>query len=370
MPLTVVENAAALADVAAVLALAPIIAVDTEADSFHSYWHRTCLLQISAGGNDYVIDPLLVDPVPLAGVFADPAIVKIMHAGENDIRNLKRDFSFSFRTLFDTMVAARILGYPRWGLADLLRDAFGVELDKRFQRMDWAERPLPRGALEYAAEDTRHLVALRDKLGAELQQAGREVEAQEEFSRLEQTPSAERGMDPDDFWRVKGAHDLEPAHRPALRELYRLRDEIARRSNRPSFRVMPDTTLIAVARAAPQTQEELAHLTGVSPYVSQRYGRGLLGAVRRAAGRPPILIERTRPDEAVLARYDALRAWRKQRATERGVEGDVIVSNSVLKSLANDPPASREALEASGLLGPWKLRTYGDELLAVLRRPA
>jgi len=291
-----------------------------------------------------------------------------MHAAENDVRALKRDFDFSFGTLFDTMVAARILGYPRWGLADLLRDAFGVELDKKFQRIDWAQRPLPRPALEYAAEDTHYLPALRQKLGNELREAGREEEALEEFSRLEETPAAERGFDPEDFWRVKGASDLEPALRPALRELYRLRDELARRSNKPPFRVMPDTTLIAIARASPRTQRELDTLAGVSPFIAQRYGRALLVAVERAAGQPGILHERTRPDDAVLARYDALRAWRNGRAAARKVEGDVIVPNSVLRALSANPPRSAEALAASGVLGPWKLRSYGDEIIKVLER--
>src|SRR5207302_7012092 len=110
----------------------------------------------------------------------------------------------------DTMVAARILGYPQWGLADLLRGAFGVELDKQYQRFDWAQRPLPRPALQYAAEDTRHLFALREKLGHELRDQDRDEVAQAEFVRLEETPAAETGFDPDDFWRVKGAYDLEP----------------------------------------------------------------------------------------------------------------------------------------------------------------
>jgi ribonuclease D len=369
MALIVVANDAALAAAAADLATASVIAVDTEGDSFHSYWHRTCLLQISTTETDYVIDPLTAHPRPLAGIFADRHIEKIMHAAENDVRALKRDFAFTFCTLFDTMVAARILGYPRWGLADLLRDAYGVQLDKRFQRIDWAQRPLSRPALEYAAEDTHHLIALRKKLGDELCESGQEEESLEEFARLEETPAAERGFDPDDFWRVRGSHDLEPALRPVLRELYRMRDDVARRSNKPPFRVMPDSTLIAVARAAPKTQHEIDVLAGVSPYIAQRFGRGLLAAVTRAAGQEPVFPEKTRLDDAVIARYDALRAWRNARAAPRKVEGDVILPNSVLKALAANPPHDAAALSATGLLGPWKQRTYGEEIVALLNRP-
>ncbi|MHB8576228.1 MAG: ribonuclease D [Dehalococcoidia bacterium] len=370
MALILVETEAALLACAAKLAGAAAIALDTEADSMHSYFHRTCLLQISAGDTDFIIDLIVLDPAPLAGIFAAAGTEKIVHAAENDIRTLKRDFGFALHALFDTMVAARILGYPRWGLADLLRDAFGVELDKQYQRFDWSQRPLPRPAITYAAEDTHHLAALRRKLGDELEREGRLEEATEEFARLEATPPGEHGFDSNDFWRVKGSHDLDPGARPRLRELYALRDQFARRANRPPFRIMPDTTLVAVAAAAPRTQAELDRLNGVSPYIAQRYGRALLTAVRRAEGQPPIQRPRSVRDDALIARFEALRQWRNRRATERNVEGEVIVSNAVLKALAATPPSDLAGLTAAGLLGPWKLRTYGEEIVLVLRQHA
>ncbi len=347
---------------------ARVLAVDTEGDSLHSYWPRVCLVQITANSVDYVIDPFVVDVEPLGSPFADPAVEVIMHAAENDVRHLKRDFDFRFTNLFDTMVAARILGYPRWGLADLLRDAFGVELDKRFQRHDWAARPIVPAALAYAALDTHYLPALRAKLGEELRTAGQDDEAAEEFARIAALPPAERGFDNQDFWRVRGAHDLDPAQRPLLRELFSVRDNEAQRSNRPPFKVMPDAALIAVARAAPHTQSELEALAGVPPAIARRYGRLLLAAVRRAAGQPPIVPERQPRDEARENRYEALRAWRNGRAAARGVEGDVIVSNSVLRALAAAAPRDQDALAASALLGPWKLHAYGTEIVELLRR--
>jgi ribonuclease D len=366
MPLILVDSAPALAECMRRLSVARSLAVDTEADSFHSYFHRTCLLQISAADDDFVLDPLAVDPAALDPLFADPGIEKIMHAAENDIRALKRDYSFSFKNLFDTMVAARMLAYPRWGLADLLRDAFGVELDKRYQRFDWSSRPLPSAPLQYAAMDTHYLPALRDRLYAELEEKGLLEEAQDAFVALEATPAAEGGFDPEDFWRVKGAYDLEAALRPALRELYRLRDESARRLNRPPFRVVTDSTLIALARAAPTGLQALEEVPGMTPYLVQRYGRAIIAAVRRSVGMPPIAVLRARRDEAALARYDALRAWRNARAAERHVEGDVILSNSVLRAIAATPPADREALAACGMLSRWKLNAYGDQIIAVL----
>lgn len=365
---TLVATPAALAACCEKLRGAGWLAVDTEGDSLHSYWPRVCLVQITAGEQDFIIDPLAVDIRPLGELFADPAIEKIMHAAENDVRNLKRDYGFVFTNLFDTMVAARILGYPRWGLADLLREAFGVELDKRFQRHDWAARPIAPLALVYAAADTHYLYPLRLKLGAELQAAGREREAAEEFARIAAAPPAEHAFDGEDFWRVRGAHDLDPAQRPVLRELHRLRDAEAQRLNRPPFKVMPDSVLIAIARAAPRTQAELEALPGVPPAIARRYGRLILAAVRRGLKQPPLVLERRPRDEAREARYEALRAWRNARAAERGVEGDVVIPNSVLRALAAAAPRDPAALSATGLLGPWKLETYGDEILDVLRR--
>jgi ribonuclease D len=366
MAITVVDSPASLSAALTRLSHADRIGVDTEADSLHSYWHRTCLLQMTAGDEDFIVDPIAVEVGSLAPLFADPGIEKIMHAAENDVRLLKRDYDFRFSNLFDTMASARILGYPRWGLADLLRESFGVELDKRYQRYDWAQRPLAPAAIAYAAHDTHYLGALRDRLATELAESGRTEEAAEEFARIAEIPAADRGFDPNDFWRVKGAHDLSPALRPHLRALHRLRDDEARRINRPPFKVMPDSVLIAVAQAAPHTQNELQAAPGVPPYVAQRYGRALLRAVERSRGLPPLQAERSRPDESVLARYDALRAWRNTRAAARGVEGDVIVSNSVLKALAAAAPRDRDALVQSQIVGPWKLQTYGDEIIDVL----
>lgn len=364
---TLIETPPAFAACLSALREARTLAIDTEGDSLHSYWPRVCLLQITADGVDYVIDPLALDVQPLGELFADAAVEKIMHAAENDVRQLKRDYGFSFRNLFDTMVAARILAYPRWGLADLLRDAYGVQLDKRFQRSDWAARPIPPAALEYAACDTRYLLALREKLGAELAAAGRAEEAADEFVRIADTPPAEGSFDQHDFWRVRGARDLEPAQRPLLRELYRMRDAEAQRSNRPPFKIAQDTALIAIARTAPQSQAELERIAGVPPAIARRYGRLVLGAVRRATGQPPILLEHTPRDEALDARYEALRVWRNARAAARQVEGDVIVSNNALRMLAAAAPRDTAALARSGILGPWKLQVYGEEIVALLR---
>src|SRR3954451_11927981 len=152
----------------------PVIAVDTEADSLHSYFDKVCLIQISVPGEDLVVDPLRkLDLRRFGEVLADRGIVKILHGADYDLRILNRDFGFTPANLIDTMICAQLLGYEAIGLAALLERHFALKLDKSHQRADWAQRPLPRDMLAYATTDTRHLVELADKLRAELEALGR-----------------------------------------------------------------------------------------------------------------------------------------------------------------------------------------------------
>lgn len=363
-----VSTARALHDLAIELGGVSAIGVDTEGDSFYSYREKTCLVQISTRDEDYVIDPLaLSDLTPLASVFADVAVLKVFHAAENDIAALRRDLHLETRHLFDTRVAARILGVPRVGLADLLREHFGVETNKRLQRYPWASRPLDRAALEYAARDSHYLLPLRDLLWQRLADAGRLDEAEEEFERGESAAATERTFDPETFWRLKGASALTPPQRAVLRELYSWRDRQAAAADRPPFRIAPDSALVALAKEPPANLEALRRAPGVPAGVYQRYAYGILAAIRRGAAadvpRPPRVERR---DDTVVARYEALRAWRRQIAAKRGVEPDVIVSNASLLALATQAPAGERELEALGVLGPWRLRAYGTDLLRVL----
>lgn len=346
----------------------PAIGVDTEADSFHSYREKTCLVQISTRDEDYIVDPLaLPDLSPLAPVFADPAVLKVFHAADNDVAGLKRDLGLQTRRLFDTMLSARILGIPRVGLADLLREHFGVETNKRLQRYAWGSRPLDRAALEYAITDSHYLLPLRDLLWQRLADAGRLEEAEEEFRREEGATAAERAFDPESFWRVKGAMALPPAQRAVLRELYAWRDRQAAAADRPPFRIAPDSALFILAREQPRDLEAMRRLQGVPAGVVQRYAYGIIAALRRgAAAAAPLPPPLHRRDDALTARYEALRAWRRQVAARRGIEPDVVVSNAALLSIAQHVPKGMAELDGLGALGPWKLSAYGAGLLRVL----
>lgn len=346
----------------------PAIAVDTESNSLYVYHERVCLIQISVPGADYIVDPLAgLDLSPLGEVFADPGVQKVFHAAEQDIAGLKRDFGFQFANLFDTMRAARILGWPRAGLADLLREHFGVYTDKRYQRYNWGQRPLSLDALQYAAWDTRYLLPLRDRQMRELERTGRVRQAAESFARLAQTPPAGPHYGPDAFWRVRAVHSLNDRERAVLWQLYLWRDELARLQDRPPFRVISDEVLVRLARARPQTLADLAALGRFPRHWLRRYGPAILEAIAR--GESGLVPEPTcvaySDDEQ--ERYQALREWRRSIAEARGVAPDVILPNAVLRALAVRNPQTPEELAEVDGIGPWARETWGPDILRVLR---
>ncbi|MCS6872072.1 MAG: HRDC domain-containing protein [Anaerolineae bacterium] len=367
-PLTVIAHAPDLHQLVQRLAQEPLIAVDTESNSLYAYRERVCLIQLSTREADYIVDPLaLSDLAPLGTLFAAPHIEKVLHAAENDVMVLRRDFDFRFANIFDTAAAARILGRKTLGLATMLEEFFGVKLDKRHQRANWMIRPLPPEQLDYARMDTRYLPALRDILHAQLTQRGCLAEAQETFELLTQAQQTQAQFDPNGFWYISHARDFSLRQMAILRELYLLRDQLAQQYDLPPFKVLTDETLAQLAQRVPQTLAELRAVSGVAEWLIAQSGTALLAAV--ATGQRaelPMRPEQAQRDAAVLARYNALREWRKNRAAARGVESDVIVPREALWAMAENPPRSLEDLVNVPSLGAWRRAQYGAEILQVL----
>ncbi len=353
----------------AVLSTQPALALDTESNSLYRYHYRVCMIQISTADTDYLLDPLrLPDIQPLGEVLADRQIQKVFHAAENDILMLKRDFDFGFANIFDTMLAARILGWRQVSLAALLQQHFGVALDKHAQLTDWGQRPLTSAQLSYARLDSHYLLALRDLLTTALGERKRWREAQEAFEALPGVTYVEKPFDPDAFWRIKGARDLEPSELAVLRELYLWRDDQARLVDRPPFKVIGDETLMLLSRMQPEHPFELP----LSPRQIDQFGLDVLNAVARGRHAPPPTPPvrphngNGRPDPQVQARFDRLRAWRAQRAAQREVEPDIVMTNEALMAIARAAPLSLDALANVGVMGAWKLQEYGADVLGVI----
>ncbi|MEW5871726.1 MAG: HRDC domain-containing protein [Chloroflexota bacterium] len=347
-----------------------VVAVDTESNSLYAYREQVCLIQFSTRETDYLVDPLaLEDLSPLAGVFANPKIEKVFHAAEYDVICLRRDFDFEFANLFDTMLAARILGRQEVGLGAVLQAEFNVHLEKRYQRANWGQRPLPGYLLDYARLDTHYLIALRERLGADLRQCKLWPLAQEDFERLRVLQAAESNGRAPDCWRIRGSYDLSPQQAAVLQEVCRYRERVASAQNRPLFKVISDQSLLAIAGQGPQTLHELGRLPGMSHGQVRRHGEALLQAVRRGRQAEPIYPPRSpRPDEAFVLRVEALRRWRKEAALQMGVGSDVVLPRDLLFALAEGNPRGMGELAEVMAEAPWRLEHFGEQILWALGR--
>lgn len=347
----------------------PRIAMDLEANSMYVYQEEICLIQISIPGQDYILDPTVhLDLSGLGDLVTDPAVEKVFHAAEYDLLLMKQQFDWELENLFDTMWAARILGYHRIGLASILSKLYGLKLDKRYQRANWCRRPLSDEQLAYAQADTHYLLRLRERFAEALKEGGHWEEAQEIFgeqSHVEVTPNE---FDPDSFWSINGANRLPPQGKAVLKALNIYRNDEARERDRPPFKVLPNKTLLELARYRPGSQQALSRIHGMSSGQMRRYGRDVLQIIRenRDAPAPRRPRRPRRPPEDVYNRYEKLRTWRKERGVARGVESDVIMPKDTLWELAHANPQSESELEQIESLGPWRRRTYGKDIIKLL----
>lgn len=362
-----IDRQDALESAIAAVAAQAEIAVDTEADSLHSYFDKVCLIQISIPGEDLIIDPLArVDLASFGAVLQDDAVTKVFHGGDYDLRIMNRDFGFTVRNLIDTSVCAQLLGYEAIGLAALLERHFGVKANKVHQRADWSMRPLTQEMLDYAAMDTHYLTALAAKLREELQALGRWEWALEEFERMEAIRFRETPDEGEAWRRLKNLAGLDRRALAVVREIFQWRDELARKADRPTFKVLSNESIVELAKARPESLRDLHGLKSVSRYHAERYGRDFVRLVQNAMQIPEEeLPERneSKPwirDKALEARIERLKKARDRIARELKIDGSILAPRHVLAAVAAsrslDVPAMRE----------WQKRVAGEALLAAL----
>ena len=264
-----------------------IVCVDTEYDSFRYFREVLCLIQIDARGRTYLFDPLgELDFSFLGAIFEDPAILKIMHAGDNDIRLLKRDYGFEFNNIFDTHQAASILGCHNLSLSTLISQYLGMELkkDKKMQRSKWETRPLTEEQMHYAAEDTAHLSALYRRLEAEIQLRGLAKKAARAFDKIAAVTWSEKLFNPRACKGIKGYDSLSAQQKHHLLNLYRWRFQKAKKTNMARFRILPDQTLIDLARSETFSMEMLRETEILSPEKIRLYGREIIETITDGKG--------------------------------------------------------------------------------------
>ena len=320
------------------------LALDTEGASFHKFVDRVYLLQLSTRSRHAVIDPLPIGaPSGLGALVEDPAVEVVFHDADYDLRLLRQDYGWKITHIFDTRIAAQLLGYTAFGLAALLERFFGVKLDKKHQRADWSMRPLTRDMLEYAAHDTRYLLELKDRMSAELEAMGRLAWAREEFSLLEQTRWAEEEAG-SGYLKLKGARDLSRRELAVLRELGPWRDGVAAQLERATFRVLGNEQLFDIARTQPQSRDALGKIKGMPRGILEQRGTELLAAVTRAQAVP----------EAELPKFPRAARWDRDPEFDARVSALKTARDAAAKRLSLDPGVlcSRDRMEAVARRNP------------------
>ena len=344
------------------------ISVDTESDSLFVYYEKVCLIQISAEGQSYVIDPLETgDLSRLNDIFSDEKILKIFHAAEYDLMCLKRDFHFEFNNLFDTMIAARMLGRKEVGLGSLIESEFGIHLDKKYQKANWGIRPLSNEMLQYAVSDTRYLSALKDRLLSELKERHMEDLAQEDFIRLCKTPAAPADPAPPVWWKATGGAELTAPQIAVLQGLCEFREKAARQRDIPPFKVISNAALVNIVLGDPKSETALKQIKGIGTSTIKRYGKNIIQINKTWKNRKhiPTHPSQQRPSNGILSRREHLKEWRKNTGMEMDVPSDVVLPRDILENIAVSGPQTDMELKEIMKESPVRFRRFGEDLLKI-----
>ena len=323
------------------------VAVDTEADSLHCYFEKLCLIQISIPGHDYLVDPLAgVDLGALADVLTKKEIV--LQGADFDLRLLRRSVGFVATRVFDTVIAARLLGIRSFSLAALVEKFFGVTLPKGSQKANWARRPLPKPMAEYAMNDTHYLLPLAEKLEAGLRDRGRLDWFRQSCQRALEQAAVQRSRDDEEPWRISGAGKLGGRACAILRELWHWRDQEAQAVDRPAFHILQNHLLL---RAAEQfAAGETPDYRHFSPRRRHGFREAAERGLRLSESEWPLRPKRrgTRPTREMERAAEELRRRRDAVADEHGVEPSLIAPRGAIDAVVADE-SCRESL-----LVPWQ----------------
>lgn len=374
MPVRLVDRPDTFAELMGEVAGAPLVAIDTEAASFHRYFDRIYLVQLSTPTLTAVIDPLGVgDLSPIGDLLADPRVEKVFHDADYDLRLFDKEFGFHAATLFDTRIAAQFLNEPGIGLGALLQKYFGITADKRFQRADWSARPLSDPMLDYAAGDTTNLCELRDILRALLVEKGRMTWVAEELELLESTRWTGSTDEPFvGYLRLKGAKALDRRSLAVLRELYVWRESVSAKLDRAGFRVAGNEVLFDLAQHPVRTADALSRVKGIGRDTLDRRGVDILAAIERGLAVPDDELPRVEraprrvADPAFDARLEALKRVRNAAAQRFDLAPGVLCPNGTLEAIAHVVPETIERLAEIRELRKWQVKELGAELLSAI----
>jgi len=355
------------------LAKEKVIALDTEASSFHRYKESVCLIQISTRQHTFLVDPLAVpDLAPLGTLLADARMEVVIHDADYDLRILAKHHAIRVENVFDTLVAAELLNEPEIGLAALLGKYQGQQIDKKFQKADWSKRPLPQPMLDYAAGDTSHLIALRDILEAKLKEKERWSWAEEEFTLLTDAPFNATTNEEPAYLRMKGAKLLKPAQLAILREVHAWRDSVAAKQDRAPFMILGNDVLLWLATQPPTDVKEIAAQKGVNERMLETHGKRILAAVKHGQDLPKEQwpkLERPKRwdrDNDYEDRLKRLKIVRDTLMQEFDLRPGIVAANQLLADIARTLPGDMDALMALPGMRRYQVHHFGAALLKAL----
>lgn len=368
-----ITTAQALETCLARLVKEPVIALDTEASSFHRYKESVCLIQISTRQHTFLIDPLSIkDLAPLGTLLVLKGKEVVIHDADYDLRILARHHGIRVENVFDTLVAAELLNEPEIGLAALLMKYQGIKVDKKFQKADWSKRPLPKDMLDYAAGDTSHLIALRDILEAKLKHTHRWSWAEEEFSLLTDAPFNAPVNEEPLFLRLKGAKMLKPAQLAILREVHAWREGVAEQQDRASFMILGNDILLSLATDPPTSVKDIGVRKGVNERMLENHGRRILAAVKKGQELPKEQwprLERPKRWDRDNDYEDRLKRLKQTRDTlmkEFDLRPGIVAANQLLMDIARTLPGDLDALKALPGMRRYQVEHFGSALLKAL----
>jgi ribonuclease D len=351
-----------------------MIGVDLEADSMYHFREKVCLIQIASARVTAIIDPLQIkDLSVLAPLFRRADIQKVFHGADYDVRSLYRDFRIAVNNLFDTELACRFLGFKESGLNAVLNKKYNIQLDKKNQRKDWSKRPLPEDMVAYAAKDVHYLIPLAKSLQQELIQKGRLAWVQEECNHLSGVRPAPADSNPL-FLGFKGAGRLSPKGLAVLEELLQLRRKIARRQDRPLFKIIGNQSILMLAEARPQSLKKLLKTGALGSKQAERYGKDIIAAVKKALQRPakdlpkyPRKIAPMAP-AIVARRVSELRNWRDQLAKKLQIDPAIICTRAQISAIAVQRPENLDRLSKNYDLKAWQVAEFGNQIVDILKK--
>ena len=363
-----------LAQVCRKLEPCEIIGVDLEADSMHCFLEKICLIQIAGPNQAWLVDPFLInDFSPFSQILENPEIIKVFHGSDFDVRSLDRELSVEIENLFDTEIACRFLNIKARGLGALLKSYFDIDVDKKYQKVDWSRRPLKDEMIAYSVGDVATLVELHDLLKHRLEKIGRLAWAEEEFDLQARVKYESNHLRPL-FKKFKGAGKLDNRSLAVLEYLLEVRLCQAEKKDLPPFKIMSNQSIMTMVQRRPASVEAILKYRALSPKQAGMYGQLCVKAIETALALPhrelPAYPRTRMPRKTsqVLGRIDALKKMREAASRALAMEPGFLINNNMIAAVAADKPSSQEDLLQIPGMRNWQVEALGDRIMDTLSR--